>query len=360
MMGKRIYTLDVLRGLAALSVVFWHWQHFFYKADHPEGFEVIRQPFYSVMSIFYRYGALAVELFFCISGFVFFFLYFHPIAKKNLAIGRFFIDRFSRLYPLHLVTFILVFLLQVMYLESHSSYFVYQYNDVYHALLNILLIPAWGWERGWSFNGPVWSVSVEVFLYAIFFLVCLTGRFRYSVPFLIVIAAYMAYPYDQKVATGMFAFFAGGIGFLILDRVQSIFGEGITCTAMLALAAIAWVVLWLVPGVNLFILMGLAFPLSVMFCASLSLLNPNLLKSLAFIGDLSYSSYLLHFPLQIIFALSADQLGYGRDVFYRPEMFVLFMSALILLSFACHHLLEMPVQTAIRGWYLGRKLNSIR
>ncbi|MDF7795325.1 hypothetical protein [Pseudomonas syringae] len=28
--NARLYTLDVLRGVAALSVVFWHWQHFFY------------------------------------------------------------------------------------------------------------------------------------------------------------------------------------------------------------------------------------------------------------------------------------------------------------------------------------------
>jgi uncharacterized membrane protein len=28
--AERLHTLDTLRGIAALSVVFWHWQHFFY------------------------------------------------------------------------------------------------------------------------------------------------------------------------------------------------------------------------------------------------------------------------------------------------------------------------------------------
>ena len=32
---ERVYSLDALRGLAALSLVFWHWQHFFSLAHPP-------------------------------------------------------------------------------------------------------------------------------------------------------------------------------------------------------------------------------------------------------------------------------------------------------------------------------------
>ncbi|MDE2367149.1 MAG: hypothetical protein KGM95_09475, partial [Betaproteobacteria bacterium] len=31
---ERFYSLDVLRGIAALSVVLWHWQHFFVGKNH--------------------------------------------------------------------------------------------------------------------------------------------------------------------------------------------------------------------------------------------------------------------------------------------------------------------------------------
>lgn len=67
----KIYSLDVLRGLAALSVVFWHWQHFFYVGSEPNNFILEKQPFYNILSLFYRHGDLAVELFF-----LYFWIYF--------------------------------------------------------------------------------------------------------------------------------------------------------------------------------------------------------------------------------------------------------------------------------------------
>ncbi|UJL35757.1 acyltransferase family protein [Pantoea agglomerans] len=80
---NRNYSLDVLRGLAALSVVLWHWQHFFYVAGRPVNFRTENQPFFEYLSLFYLHGSLAVELFFSISGFVFFWLYAIPIQEKK-------------------------------------------------------------------------------------------------------------------------------------------------------------------------------------------------------------------------------------------------------------------------------------
>lgn len=50
--GKRIYTLDVLRGFAALSVVLWHWQHFFMKKNAASDIIINRQPFYDFFPSF--------------------------------------------------------------------------------------------------------------------------------------------------------------------------------------------------------------------------------------------------------------------------------------------------------------------
>ena len=46
-MPERLYSLDVLRGIAALAVVFWHWQHFFYIGDTAIGFETREQPLFN-------------------------------------------------------------------------------------------------------------------------------------------------------------------------------------------------------------------------------------------------------------------------------------------------------------------------
>ena len=43
-------------------------------------------------------------------------------------------------------------------------------HDFYHFVLQFFFISSWGFEDGPSFNGPIWSVSIEIFIYGIFFL----------------------------------------------------------------------------------------------------------------------------------------------------------------------------------------------
>lgn len=356
---ERLYSLDVLRGIAALSVVLWHWQHFFYVGASPNGYEVAGQPLFSIFALFYTYGARAVELFFCISGFVFFWLFSRKISSGKMTITDFFVDRISRLYPLHIVTFLIVALLQLMYVQNHPLYFVYQFNDGYHAVLNVFLAPAWGFEKGLSFNGPVWSVSTEVLLYAIFFLICLTKTFRFiAIPGLIFLGVSM-YPGTPKLSVGLVTFFSGGAAFLLLGQSLRYLGPHKTFLLMLAVALGVWGYVLQGPLSTVFVVTAVAFPASIAALVSLELCKPSFAKPLAFVGDLSYSSYLVHFPLQIVFAMTFDALGFQRPVFYNVWMLVLFSAVLIPLSFVSHKMLEVPSQRYIRTLYRRRRRNQL-
>jgi peptidoglycan/LPS O-acetylase OafA/YrhL len=340
--------------VAALSVVFWHWQHFFYVGGQPQNFTVRQQPLFSAFSLFYMNGSLAVELFFCISGFVFFWLFSKRIENRSITPLRFFVDRVSRLYPLHIVTFAAVALLQLLYTRHHDTYFVYQTNDLYHAMLNILLMPAWGFEKGWSFNAPIWSVSVEALLYGVFFLACLSRNLRYLlIPCLIALGAYI-YPSQLKLGSGIFTFFCGGAAYMILDSAAKHASMKVIASIALALSLSAWGYVWWTTSGNIYFLMGVAFPLSVTALAAIGFTYKNFMKPFAAIGDISYSSYLLHFPLQLAFAMIVDHLGYDRTYFYSPWMLAMFMAVLIPLSFASHRLFELPMQHIIRSFYLSR------
>jgi len=57
---KQLYALDVSRGIAALAVVVWHWQHFAYKKGSLSQ-EFIResQPLYDLLRLFYEKGVSA-------------------------------------------------------------------------------------------------------------------------------------------------------------------------------------------------------------------------------------------------------------------------------------------------------------
>jgi peptidoglycan/LPS O-acetylase OafA/YrhL len=74
------------------------------------------------------------------------------------------------------VTLLVVAALQFQYTRATGTAFVYENNDLRHFLLQLLLASNWSLlDNGYSCNGPVWSVSVEVAAYGAFFILC---RFR--------------------------------------------------------------------------------------------------------------------------------------------------------------------------------------
>lgn len=356
---ERLFSLDVMRGVAALSVIFWHWQHFFYSESNAINFTIESQPLFHIFTLLYTRGSLAVELFFSISGFVFFWLFSTTISEKKVSPASFFIDRFSRLYPLHIVTFACVLTLQNIYIRSHSNYFVYQTNDLYHGILNLFLAPAWGLEKDWSFNAPIWSVSIEVLLYSAFFAICTLGRAKYFFVPLLILAGYYISPINPKLSGGLFSFFCGGMAFIILNFARSIFSAKTLLGILSTLTLTSWIYICNTDTLNVYILMGVAFPLSVSTFTCVNMVNPNLLKSLSPIGDISYSTYLIHFPLQILFALTTDKLGFSRTIYYHPLTFIIFITTLILISFTSHKLLEMPIQQQLRKIYKNRSSRII-
>ncbi|EPM0510107.1 acyltransferase family protein [Pseudomonas putida] len=347
--SNRLYTLDVLRGFAALCVVFWHWQHFFYVGSTPAQFDPTLQPLFSQFKMLYQHGGMAVQLFFTLSGFVFYWLFAAEVADRSLPAARFAWDRFSRLYPLHIVTFMAVAGLQWTYAGGRDGYFVYPFNDAYHALLNLLMVPAWGLEKGWSFNAPFWSVSVEVLLYAAFFLICLCRRWKWPLTVMALALGSYLYPEVYKLGSGVLCFFIGGVTYSVLNQLRRWAGDTGTVVATVPLCIASWV--WLVhraDALNGTVLLYVCYPLLVAALAALGFRWHGLARHWGWLGDISYAFYLTHFPLQILFAIGFDALALPRTVFYQGWVMLLFFSILIPLSLLTHRWLERPAQRYLR------------
>jgi peptidoglycan/LPS O-acetylase OafA/YrhL len=222
-----LYAVDFARGLAALSILVWHYQQFFFpNADTPK-MTVPResQPFYHQLSIFYQQGAHAVEFFWLISGFVFAAVY---VVGKRTTTREFASNRFARLYPLHFLTLLIVALLQIISLRLVGHEQIVGNNDLWHFILNVFFASSWGNQQNLSFNAPIWSVSVEVLIYALFWL-SVTKLYRFGIagPAVLALAAWLihfhfmgAHEDQDYIFYCIFYFFAGTTLFLLIDATR--------------------------------------------------------------------------------------------------------------------------------------------
>ncbi|RKZ72942.1 MAG: hypothetical protein DRQ57_15960 [Gammaproteobacteria bacterium] len=364
---KRLFTLDVSRSFAALAVVLSHWHNF----SLDEGFDRTTLPLYSILKIFYENGFMAVAYFFLVSGFIFFWLYKCPINNKELNFGKFWIQRISRLYPLHLITLLIVALLQTIYSLYNGNSFNGGVNDIYHFFLHLGFASNWGFETTFSFNTPVWSVSIEILVYFIFFIIVYNkiggALFCLSTSIIsITLIPFANHYHHVLLLKGVGAFFLGGfifhLTFLISTKLQSL---------KLPIYGVT-ILLWFLTIIHFYIfnfsdfilkfgMIGtmfihgfpyvILFPFTVLALAIVGIDKVQFLKSISWVGDITYSTYLLHFPLQIIFALFVSYGILSQNFYLNPVYLVIFFFILISLSYFTFIGFERPVQNIIRSKY---------
>ncbi len=384
----RFYELDILRGLAAFLVVIFHYKHFL--LDDTRNFDYVHMPFNTVLNPIYVYGLMFVEMFFSISGYVFFWLYSEAVSEKRLAARSFFIARFARLYPLYFVTFIAVALMQVIFHALYGQTYIYQHNTPIQFVLNLFMIHQWMPHAEQTFNGPSWSLSVEVFLYILFFALASTRLHKPLILAGVAAAAVLfnlTHSFDtlSGMARGVASFFLGGLSFY---AVQALRREGNEVWRRRLSLGLIWTlpVLWLfcyvhtqpllwepiakhLPNIVLWDDLGYAsfiyvvVPLTLILLGlkqgnwELKILTPERLHRFAWIGDISYSLYLIHFPLQIGVMIWMAHLPWLTRVavFSSPVSLIAFLTVASGLAWLSFTYFEMPMRNLIKGW-LGRRL----
>jgi peptidoglycan/LPS O-acetylase OafA/YrhL len=169
---ERFQSLDVVRGLAAIAVVLDHWNTLYYSPRIDRyNVDSITWPLGRLSLFFYHQGGMAVDLFFCLSGFIFFQLYLKSIRAERISAWKFAVLRFSRLYPLHFAMLLTVGLLEFVNFHQRGMLLGWMpHDDLFHFVLQLGFASNWWPNSPQSFNGPIWSVSIEVLLYALFFI----------------------------------------------------------------------------------------------------------------------------------------------------------------------------------------------
>lgn len=348
--SSKLCNVDLLRGLAAIAILLWHYQHFYYPAAgvQVDGWRADSQPMFAYFKWLYLHGDLAVQFFWTLSGFIFFHVY---ADRQRVTAREFFSYRFSRLYPLHFLTLCLVALLQGVSWTWLEKFQIYALNDVYHFFLNLFLASHWGFEKGFSFNGPIWSISVEVLAYLVFF-VYLT---RWGVSFLGACAALALALIIYKLLPGPIAaciafFFLGGFvqQFAELVRKRGRW-VNVACATLASCGLVAALALgYIAPAQAPWAL----FPVLVWTAAALDQTRLSAGRVGLALGKISYSSYLIHIPIQMTAMIALDA-WVGSRVMVESSVFLLgYVTTVLMLSVLAYRCVERPGQDMLRR-YLG-------
>lgn len=331
--GNRFQELDVLRGLAALAVLLFHYLTQYGKLYLPR----------SAVPFGFPDGAYGVHLFFVISGFVI----FMTLSRCRTATD-FVVSRFSRLYPAFWAAALLTYTVGSLWPLPGQHY------TVSALLMNLTMLPGFLFvfaPRLTAFpliDGVYWSLFVELFFYAIMLALFVCGllgnTIRLSVVWLAAAAAAhllpnfgipVPYRLQYLLVLGYAELFVAGIAF------YEIYARGVNATRIALLAGCLAVHL-IDHGVDsaerilaIFGVFGLAVSGRIRFVC---------VPPLLWLGTISYSLYLTH--QMIGYAAIRALTGHGMPMaFAVPAAAALALTLASLLTY----LIEHPARRAIRS-----------
>ena len=373
---KYYYWIDFLRWIAAIGIVFTHY-HTLIFGTWKNIFDKSIQPLYNIFSYVYELGTYGVWFFWIISGFVFTNLYFNINSSKK----DFFISRFARLYPLHLLTLILVLILQSYSYFAFQGYQIYFTNDFYHFLLNFFLITKWGFEKGASFNYPIWSVSVELII-LIFFIYTLDFLKKFKIIFtimMVIIAKTLLLTISfskgivdnstlYDIYTCLFYFFSGS--FLYFFKIYFNKFKNKKFFIYLLLFVFSIILLNLEQYYNeplgsiipekkgFFTTFEKIIPTTVLIFSSIILLAtsledifPSIGKKIKILGDSSYCIYLIHIPINISLLIITKKFNFDNAIFLNDFFLIFYLFFIQFLSICIFKFFESVMRKKIKNYF---------
>ncbi|WP_294540087.1 acyltransferase [uncultured Rhodoblastus sp.] len=348
--------LELARFCAAFSVVIYHVKHFYLTGvSGVTSSQLAYQSlaFSNVFGPLYTYGFLAVPVFWAISGFII--AYKYQGSCKSVSLRTFIFLRLSRLYPLVFLSLIVTACVQYIYYAETGSFFLNKVNDLDQFIAHILLIS--GWSTAWreSFNHPVWSVSVEVISYLIFYLWIrfvrndLIGLFQLLGLAILARVLFGA----NSIVLCLILFFCGSIIYnfhcILASRLRAAAGMASCIVASLGFA-------WLSVSEGRANTLGV-IAIGCGVVGACVFLESDLMRRfqpyVTALGNLTYSSYLIHFPLQIMMSIAVFWSFGGTEPLASQTSVLIYIVVTFLLAHVSFTYFERPMQAVVRWRLLG-------
>lgn len=340
---NEIKPLTSIRGLFALYVAIYH--------------------IFPRTNLFLENGYLSVDLFFVLSGFIMSYVYSTKFSctlktKDYLSYLR---GRIARTYPLYAFLIILIsfiYILNGIELPNTSDYvilFSFLQSIFY---VNNNLIP------------HAWSIAVEFIAYMLFpFAILLIYKVR-NVIFIasaitlgftgLYLASFKGYWGPLDIVSGKFAiirclsdYALGLVSFLIYVKAKSLLSKNKLEIALISSLALALLLLSF-RGYDVIIVACFATLIPLLAASQGIIYRFMSLSPMVYLGEISYSIYLIHYPLcrKLSFIPAWIQ---SKTVLFDINHVVLILT--IIFSVLTYHFIEIPCRNFIRGQLIKSSTN---
>ena len=339
MTASRYIFLDGIRGLAAIFVVTRHTTDLW-------GFSFFR-------------SYLAVDLFFILSGFVIANAYEKKLNTKSLSTKSFIITRLIRLYPIYLLSLLLCSILYLTNITDIQNSSGTTSNLILSIALATAMLPSKvpGSPSLFPINGPYWSLFFELIINLVYAairpilsknaLIALIAFFGILVSGASLLRGDLDVGHTWglgSIAAGFsragFGIFLGVFIFRNIDSFEKRFQKiqfpwiaTILAIAILASPSFGR----LDPIIDIASVIAI-FPI-LLFIASQGKSN-KAEKILTTLGSASYSIYVLHLPLGLIFSSYLKE----QEIQAAPISGIIFLTVLIFIALASEKIYDIPVR----------------
>lgn len=380
--------LTSVRFFAALIVILYHYNEEF--APY--------LPLYA--RNFIDHGYIGVSFFFVLSGFILAANYYDRLLTKTVSKADFWWARFSRIYPLYMLSILVVvprWFIPIS-MDPIPSGAIYAHNHPFELVMVVVFaLQSFAFPSGGFFNSPAWSISTEIFFYLCLpFLLPLINRVKtkhliIALGLLVLYSLAGPYCYHQQIFTvnvpklgiaytGPVDFFlnqfvrmsfitrlpeflAGVVGFRIYREILKD-GKNAWLPVLTVLSAIPFFGLLLIEPeenvLNTVLYSGqvLGIPFFVFFLLWLIQTKSRIVGVLkhpkwVLMGEASFALYLFHIPIKNAGQLFVSRFMHGDK---NNVWFCLGLIAFsILTSIFLFYKVETPSRKVLADWYKRRK-----
>jgi peptidoglycan/LPS O-acetylase OafA/YrhL len=296
----RYQVLDSLRGICACMVILFH----FHTVGWISNLALVRDSW------------LFVDFFFVLSGFVIATAYRRRLAD-GFSIAAFMGLRLGRIYPMHLFVLGLFLAVQLALLAKGGSGAAFQgHMTIRELLASLTLTQTFVLPIGVVWNGPSWSIAVEMWTYLVFAVIFRLFGSALSLTVVCAIVVLLSCAYIAIVHGGnmdafhfgaffrcTYGFALGVIGAVYYPQIRGKWASAATALELAAAGLVILVIATVGNGPFSMVAPPLFLALILVFASEGGLVSAGLKTRLPLLlGELSYSIYMVH--LFIVYRLT--------------------------------------------------------